>query len=110
MMTLATAQKDIQLDDSGLLVNPDDWNENVALILAHQAGIPQLTADHWKVIHALRAHFDKFGSAPTIYNICRSYGHKPDWVHNLFNTCLNAWLVAGLPDPGEEVKTYLNDM
>jgi len=27
-----------------------------------------------------------------------------------FTTCLGAWRVAGLPNPGEEAKSYLNDM
>lgn len=99
-----------KLDENGLLVNPDDWNENLALIMAREIGIDQLTADHWKVIHALRKHYDKFGVAPAMHNICRSNGQKSDWVHNLFKTCLDAWRVAGLPDPGEEAKSYLSDM
>ncbi|MFW2374277.1 MAG: TusE/DsrC/DsvC family sulfur relay protein [Gammaproteobacteria bacterium] len=110
MNTAATEQQLLALDEYGLLINPDDWNENVALTLATQLGIENLTADHWKVIQALRQHYEKFGSAPAMHNICRSNGQKSDWIHNLFNNCLNAWLVAGLPDPGEEAKSYLSDM
>jgi len=109
-MNTATNQTIPALDEYGLLINPDDWNENVALTLAIQLGIENLTADHWKVIHALRKHYEKFGVAPAIYNICRSNGKSSDWVHKLFNSCLNAWVVSGLPDPGEEAKSYLSDM
>ena len=110
MNTAATTQTELALDEYGLLSNPDVWNENVAVILATQLGINNLSTDHWKVIWALREHYQKFGAAPAMHNICRSNGQKPDWVHNLFNNCLNAWLVAGLPDPGEEAKSYLSDM
>ncbi len=110
MDSVATKQVELALDEYGLLINPDDWNESVADTLATQLGINQLTSDHWKVVHALRQHYERFGVAPAMHNICRSNGQKSDWIHNLFNNCLNAWLIAGLPDPGEEAKSYLSDM
>ena len=110
MDSIVTKQAELALDEYGLLINPGDWDESVALMLATQLGIEQLTSDHWKVVHALRQHYEKFGVAPAMHNICRSNGQKSDWIHNLFNNCLNAWLIAGLPDPGEEAKSYLSDM
>ena len=102
MDSVATKQVELALDEYGLLINPDDWNESVADTLATQLGINQLTSDHWKVVHALRQHYERFGVAPAMHNICRSNGQKSDWIH--------AWLIAGLPDPGEEAKSYLSDM
>lgn len=110
MNTAVTKQSELALDEYGLLINPDDWNESVALTLATQLDIKILTSDHWKVIHALRTHYEKFGVAPAMHNICRSNNQRSDWVHNLFNNCLNAWIISGLPDPGEEAKSYLSDM
>jgi len=110
MSTATKLHDDLAFDDYGLLVNPDDWNEAVAIIIANRNGIEKLTANHWKIIHALREHYARFGVAPTMHNICRAYGHKSNWAHDLFHTCLNAWRVAGLPDPGEEAKSYLSDM
>jgi tRNA 2-thiouridine synthesizing protein E len=100
----------VSFDEGGFLSNPDDWNENIALTLAVHQGIEKLTDEHWKVLSSLRKHYDKFGVAPAMYNVCKSNGHDKHWVHNLFHTCLNAWLIAGLPDPGEEAKSYLSDM
>lgn len=98
------------LDDDGLLRNPEHWNEFVAEELAHSLGIDKLSEDHWLVIYALRNYYFKFGVAPSMNNVCHSH-HKNDlWVHDLFETCLNAWRVAGLPNPGEEAKSYLNNM
>lgn len=110
---MATAKQlhiNLVLDEYGLLVNPNDWNESIAIEIARRNGIDTLTPDHWKVIHALREHYARFGVAPAMHNVCRHYGHKTNWAHNLFHTCLNAWRVAGLPDPGEEAKSYLSDM
>lgn len=97
-------------DEDGLLINTDDWNASLAREIARHYGIPKLDDDHWRVIEALRLHYQKFGVAPAMYNICRSLGKDPDLVHSLFLTCLNAWRVAGLPNPGEEAKSYLSDM
>ena len=110
MTTATQLQQKPDLDEYGLLRNPHDWNEPLAISIAEQIGIERLTTDHWQVIRALRQHYDKFGVAPTIHNICRAHGHSADWVHNLFQSCLNAWRVAGLPDPGEEAKSYMSDM
>ena len=110
MSTAIDYEKPLALDENGLLIHASDWNEAVALRIANGIGIKQLSSDHWKVINALRKHYARFGVAPAMYNICRSYGEKSDWVHNLFHSCLNAWRVAGLPDPGEEAKSYLSDM
>jgi tRNA 2-thiouridine synthesizing protein E len=110
MITAASLKTSAEFDEYGLLRNPDDWDEPLALSIANQLGIGPLTTDHWKVIRALRQHYQKFGTVPTIHNICHEHGKKSDWVHNLFQSCLNAWRVAGLPDPGEEAKSYMSDM
>lgn len=98
------------LDEYGLLLHPEQWDEPTAQCIARQVGIPELTRDHWVVIEALRSHYQKFGVAPTMHNVCRSLGHPSNWVHQLFHTCMDAWRVAGLPDPGEEAKSYMSDM
>lgn len=110
MSTATQFQKEPVFDEYGLLVDPNDWNEPLAILIASRIGIDHLTTDHWKIIRELRKHYERFGVAPTIHNVCRAHGHKSDWVHNLFHTCLDAWRVAGLPDPGEEAKSYLSDM
>jgi len=98
------------LDENGLLLDPFQWDETIAEELAHMVGIEILSQDHWLIIYALRDYFKKFGVAPSMNNVCRTYQKDKLWVHNLFATCLNAWRVAGLPDPGEEAKSYLSDM
>jgi tRNA 2-thiouridine synthesizing protein E len=99
-----------ELDEAGLLIDPEQWNETVAVELAHSLGIKDLSPDHWLVINALREYYFDFGTAPAMSHVCHTHDKNHLWVHDLFATCLNAWRVAGLPDPGEEAKSYLSSM
>lgn len=110
MSTAENRFSEIKLDENGLLLDPESWNTNIAEQMASQLGISTLTKDHWEIIDALRVHFDRFGVAPAMHNICQANHQSRDWVHKHFHNCLNAWRVAGLPDPGEEAKAYLSDM
>lgn len=98
------------LDEDGLILNPEQWNESVAVELAHSLGIKELSPDHWLVINTLRNYYFEFGVAPAMKNVCRQHKKSKLWVHDLFSTCLNAWRISGLPNPGEEAKSYLSDM
>ena len=100
----------LEFDDDGLLKDPAQWSEAVAVEIARREGIGSLNGEHWEVIRSLRDHYTKFGVAPAMAQVCRNHGKGKNWVHDLFHTCLNAWRVAGLPNPGEEAKAYLNDM
>ena len=99
-----------ELDENGLLREPGAWSETVARELAALEGLGELSADHWKIIHALREYYNRYGVAPAMNQICRVHGRDWQWAHDLFHTCLGAWRVAGLPDPGEEARSYLSDM
>lgn len=46
------------LDGEGYLVEPADWNEEVAAALAAQAGL-ELSEDHWDAIRFMRDYFDE---------------------------------------------------
>ena len=99
-----------ELDENDLLKNPDTWTESVARELAIHDGLVELTEDHWQIIHSLRGHYAKFNAVPAMNLVCRAHGRDWHWAQTLFPTCLSAWRIAGLPDPGEEAKSYLSDM
>jgi tRNA 2-thiouridine synthesizing protein E len=46
----------IETTDSGYLVNPIDWNEDVAQFIADAEGI-EMTDKHWDVVHYLRDEY-----------------------------------------------------
>lgn len=97
-------------DDDGLLRDFASWSESLAEQLAHEEGLAALTETHWKVIRAMRANFAKSGTTPTMHRVCREAGVERREVNDLFGYCLVAWRVAGLPNPGEEARSYLSGM
>lgn len=111
MQTITNSQTKAALfDDAGLLMDPRDWDEALARQIALREGVGDLTDAHWRIIYALRVHYAQFAVAPPVSQVCVAQGMQKYCGHELFHTCLNAWKVAGLPDPGEEARTYLNDM
>jgi TusE/DsrC/DsvC family sulfur relay protein len=110
---MATANQYSQgpaFDEYGLLTDPHIWNDTVARLIARRIGIHRLEEEHWLVIDTLREHYLSAGVMPAIQSLRHTVEKDRYWVHDLFGSCLNAWRVAGLPDPGEEIKSYLSDM
>jgi len=58
----AAGGRTVAVDQHGYLLEPDDWDENVAKELARAAGVT-LTALHWDVIHFMRAFLADHGVA-----------------------------------------------
>ena len=57
-MALELAGKIIQTDQEGYLLDPADWDQEVAKELAHQENIV-LTDEHWPVIHYMRDYYEQ---------------------------------------------------
>jgi tRNA 2-thiouridine synthesizing protein E len=98
------------LDDDGLINDFSLWTEDLARDLAREERIPDLGPRHWKVIRALRAEYARLEAVSSIHNVCHQAGIDRSEVNALFGYCLVAWRVAGLPNPGEEAKSYLGGM
>lgn len=96
------------LDQDGFFQQPQVWNPSLATVLAQLDGLPELTTEHWQVINALRDHYTRFGAVPPAFaHICARAQLGVHCVERLFRSEREAWRIAGLPDPGEEVKAYL---
>ena len=95
-------------DEDGFLAESDDWTPSLAEQLARQAGIDALTPKHWEVIHLVRERYFSIGALPVMRLICRAAGLDPKKAHHLFSSCKSLWTIAGLPNPGEEAKSYMN--
>jgi len=96
------------LDDDGYLVDPARWSQALAGELAACCGIARLGEGHWKVLAYLREHYLVNGTIPAERNVCRQLDLEHDCMEKLFvGDLLCAWRIAGLPNPGEEAKSYL---
>ena len=94
-------------DEDGFIIDSSLWTEQLAPTIAAEEGIAELTATHWRVIEHIRDKFLRLGALPTMRLVCRETALSRTQVHNLFGGCLSIWRIAGLPNPGEEVKAYL---
>lgn len=95
-------------DDDGFLGESDTWTPELAAALAREVGIATLTAKHWEVIRLVRDRFHTIGALPVMRLVCRSAGLDRARAHHLFPSCRSLWRIAGLPNPGEEAKSYMN--
>ena len=94
-------------DDDGFLLDPRQWSQEVSQAIADLDGIGPLGPDHWAVIFYLRDHYLNCASLPPLAHLCRTLHLDRHAVHTLFDGCREAWRVAGLPNPGEEAKSYM---
>ena len=96
-------------DDNGFLVDPALWDRDLALRIAAQLGIGELGDSHWEVIDLLREDF-LTGDTPDLEeDVCGQLNLVEDCVQRLFGGPIEAWKVAGLPDPGESADTFMRD-
>jgi tRNA 2-thiouridine synthesizing protein E len=106
-MTYEVNGRTLEATENGHLVNPDDWDKDVAQAIAAAEGLA-LTSDHWDVIEYLRnAWFNHNGEQPNNRAILKAMqekwsGRKVDnkTLFDLFpgNPSKQAGKVAGLPE------------
>ena len=91
----------VETNEEGFLVNPDDWNEDIAVELARTVGIDDLTEMHWKVIRFMRDDFVERDQIPTIRRIKNAGGVPIKDIYKLFpdGPAKKAALIAGLGKP-----------
>jgi len=58
------------LDEEGYLVDPGDWNEEVAEALARKEGIA-LTEAHWTVLRLMRGYYEEHHVAPDARHVMK---------------------------------------
>ena len=97
----------LAFDENGFLADPDAWNREVAKRIAREDGIKELTGAHWQIIFYLREYHRKFGCVPLMRLVCRANAIRREDMKTLFGSCREVWRISGLPDPGEEAKTYM---
>lgn len=98
------------LDTNGFLIDPVLWHAHLANRMAWRLGVGDLAVAHWRVIERLRTGWLAEGNLPLQRHICRELALGSGCVDKLFGGLVEAWKVAGLPDPGEEARVYMENM
>ncbi len=95
------------VDDAGYLVNFDDWDEDIAGVLAEREGVGKLTPEKLDTLRFIREHYRKYNFFPILNAVCKNVHHPRNCVEEEFMNPLIAWKVAGLPRPEEPTVSLL---
>lgn len=107
MSVIEYAGTSISLDEDGYLENTEEWDESTARGMAENLGIGELTAEMMDVIRFMRSYYFNYNSFPVLNAVCRNVHQPKECVNDEFIDPLKAWKIAGLPNPGDEVISYL---
>ena len=101
MATRTLCGKLIQVNEEGFMTNPAEWDKNLAVELAKEEGIAELTPAHWKVIEFCRQTAGSTGKAPTLRQITTGSGVSTKDLFGLFpkGPAKKVAKIAGLGKP-----------
>jgi len=102
MATRTIAGKNVEVNEEGFMTNPVEWTKEIAVELANEEGVGELTAAHWKIIdYARDTAMKNGGAAPTLRNITTNAGVTTKELFALFpkGPAKKVARVAGLGKP-----------
>lgn len=101
MATKTYAGVSVDVNEEGYLTNPSQWNKDIAVEIAREIGINELTDAHWKVIDFLQKDFAEKNTLPTIRRVKKVGGIPTNELYELFpdGPLKKAAKIAGLNKP-----------
>ena len=74
MATRTIAGKTVQVNEEGFLTDPAEWTKEIAVEIAKEEGLGELSEAHWKVIDFCRKEGIASGKSPTLRQITAGAG------------------------------------
>ena len=101
MPTLTMLDTALDVDAEGFLQNPEQWNDALAVEIARENGIPELTERHWMVVRYMRDRYLTTGAAPSIRSLGKESGVDIKELYKLFpkGPAKLAAKIGGIPKP-----------
>jgi dissimilatory sulfite reductase related protein len=101
MSTATMPLLDVDLNDEGFFVHPEQWTEEMVPALADREGITVLTERHWQVIRFMRKEYFEKGTGPTVRVLGKTSGVSIKELYELFpkGPAKVAARIAGIPKP-----------
>ena len=101
MTSAVVADTEVDLNDEGFFVHPEQWDEAMVPDLAAKEGISPLTEGHWKVIRFMRHEYDEKGAGPSVRVLGKTSGVSIKELYQLFpkGPAKTAARIAGIPKP-----------
>lgn len=101
MSTRTIANKNLEFDAEGFMVNAKDWDLEVAKVLAAEEGIADLTDRHLAVLNYMRREFEQNGTGPSIRKLTKESGVPTKELYALFpgGPAKKAARISGIKKP-----------
>ena len=101
MATRMIAGKNVQVNEEGYMTNPAEWTKEIAVEIAKEEGLAELTPAHWKVIDYARQKAAESGASPTLRTITSNAGVTTKELFTLFpkGPAKKVARIAGLGKP-----------
>ena len=92
---------DVDVTSEGYLTDPSQWSEKIALAIAKEEDIAELTDAHWVVIKFLQNEFKGNGTLPSLRRMKKTGGIPTKELYQLFpdGPLKKSAKIAGLPKP-----------
>ena len=106
-MAIEVNGKSFETDEEGYLANLNDWEKDVATVMAKEDDI-ELSDDHREIINFLREYYEEYQIAPAVRVLTKAVGKKlgkdkgnSKYLYELFpyGPGKQACKFAGLPKP-----------
>jgi tRNA 2-thiouridine synthesizing protein E len=101
MSTATIAGVEVAVNDEGFLEDPTQWTREMAVEIARNEGITDLTPKHWQVIDFMRTEYFDKGTGPTVRVLGKTSGVSVKELYQLFpkGPAKLAAKIAGIPKP-----------
>jgi len=76
--------ENLEFDEEGFMVDPNAWTKEIAVELAKEEGIDDLTDPHWQIIDFCRQEMTDNGGAPTLRAITKGTGVSTKELFQLY--------------------------
>ena len=95
------AGRQVFFDSEGFLIDPSQWSEEMADLLARESGIEHLEKTQWQIIHFIREYYLQNGRSPLHRELKKGVGMSLLEIESLFPGGIKqgARRLAGLPNP-----------
>ncbi len=101
MPTATYAGRTVEINEEGFFEHPDEWNKDMVPEIARDAGVGELTDQHWRVINFMRSEYEHKGAGPTVRMLGKTSGVSIKELYQLFpkGPAKLAARIAGIPKP-----------
>lgn len=99
--TRTIAGVDVLFSGEGFFINPPQWTEEVFSVLAHEAGVEEISDRQWMVVRFIRKFYTEQGKSPLNHHLKVGTNMTLAELEGLFPGGIKHGVrrLAGLPDP-----------